>query len=575
MLSEHLKSWINHTSPLFVQTNSLFVLATILIVGYVCSRLARKWKIPSITAQIIGGILIGHYVLNLFPEKSLINLNPIINFALGFIGLAIGSHLNFRKLHNSGKRIFLITLFDVIITPGLVFVGFYYLMNISFEVSVIVAAISVTTAPGSTLHIIHEKRAKGILSKTILAVVALNNVVTVFLFYLVYYFLKNRVDAGEIDILVTLSKPLIIMLESVIVGSIVGFSLIFFTEKRRVKTSFLALVILAVVLTAGTSEFLHLSGLLSCLIMGMVITNFSKFKSVLFGAFKDLEVEVFTLFFVLAGTHLDFNAVYEAGLVGLAFIVLRLIGKTLGPALGAYMASSTVSIKKYIGISLYPFAGLAIGFTLFLENDPLLVDYSDKMVAIILTAVVVNEVLGPIFTGLAISKSNEENKNRIRLMDFLQEEYIKVNLQSNDKWQALDELAEFMFKTHKITEISLDQLKKSIHDREMDLSTGVGENLAIPHAIIEGGPKIRGVIGISSKGIDFDSIDGKPVYIIFLIATPENQYKLHLHMLANIAKIFGHHPHIKDSISKSKNADEVFEILQSEEVEELNPFFED
>ncbi len=238
-------------------------------------------------------------------------------------------------------------------------------------------------------------------------------------------------------------------------------------------------------------------------------------------------------------------------------------------------AGSTHTIKKWIGISLYPIAGVAIGLILLIENNAFLKIYSSEITAIVLTAVVVNELLGPIFTGLAIKKSGEEHKNRVRLMDFLQEEYIKINLDARDKWDALDQMALFLFKKHKIIELTLPELKESIYNREKEISTGIGYNLAIPHAIIEDGPKIRGVIGISKVGIPFESNDDKPVNIVFLLATPRKNYDLHLHVLANIARIFGHHPHIKDQIINAKSPEEVFEILQAEEVEELNPFFED
>jgi mannitol/fructose-specific phosphotransferase system IIA component (Ntr-type) len=429
-----------------------------------------------------------------------------------------------------------------------VFCSLYYIIHLSLEISLLVAAISITTAPGSTLHIIQEKRGKGILTKTILAVVALNNVLTILVFYGVYYFLFYKAEFHQFDAVHTFLQPLLLLLESIIIGGSVGFALIFFTEKRKIRISFLATVILAVVITVGTSELLHLSGILSSLILGIVITNYSKYKATLFGAFKDIEIEVFTLFFVLAGTHLDLKAVQMAGIAGIALIIARLIGKTFAPTIGAYMAGSTQTIKKWIGISLYPIAGVAIGLVLLIENNAFLNKYSTEITAIVLTAVVVNELLGPIFTGLAIKKSGEEHKNRMRLMDFLQEEYIKINLDARDKWDALDQMAQFLFKTHKIIELT--------------------------HAIVEGGPKIRGVIGISKTGIPFESIDDKPVNIVFLLATPRKNYDLHLHVLANIAKIFGHHPHIKDQIIHARSPEEVFEILQAEEVEELNPFFE-
>lgn len=572
---QHIQNWLQHETALIINPNPLLVLSIILITGFIFTKLAQKLHIPIVTAQIVGGIVLGSYVLNLFQKEAFFSLVPITNFALGFIGLTIGSHLDFHKLHNAGKRIFLISISDVIITPVIVFFALFYLAHLPFAISLIVAAISITTAPGSTLHIVKEKRAKGIFTKTLLAVVALNNVLTILVFYLAYYYLFYKAGEVDFDILHTIGKPLLLLLESVIIGCVVGFGIIYFTEKRKVRISFLAMVILSVVITVGTSQLLHLSGILSSLILGIIITNYSKYRNTLFGAFKDIEVEVFTLFFVLAGTHLDLKAITLAGTAGLILIFSRLLGKTIAPTIGAYLAGSTLTIRKWIGISLYPIAGVAIGLVFLIENDVFLQQFATQITAIILTAVVINELLGPIFTGTALKKAGEEHKDRMRLLDFLQEEFIKIDLAAKDKWEALDELAIFLYKTHKIHEISLPELKESIFNREKEISTGLGDNLAIPHAIIEGGPKIRGVIGISQKGIPFESLDDKPVHIIFLIATPKKNYDMHLHVLANIAKIFGHHPHIKDRIIKAKTSAEVFEILQAEEVEKLNPFFED
>jgi mannitol/fructose-specific phosphotransferase system IIA component (Ntr-type) len=209
-------------------------------------------------------------------------------------------------------------------------------------------------------------------------------------------------------------------------------------------------------------------------------------------------------------------------------------------------------------------------------NSSFLAEYSAQITAIILTAVVVYELLGPIFTGRALKKVGEADKDRIRLLEFLQEEFILLNLDYKDKWQALDTLSEFLFKTHKCQEyMTLKELKDSVHERENEISTGVGSNIAIPHAILKGGPRIMGVIGISATGIDFDSIDDKPVHIIIMIATPKENYNLHLNVLAHVAKIFGHHPLIREKLINAKSPAEVYEILQTEEVERLNPFFED
>ncbi len=456
----NINSFVHPQTAIISASNPLLVLAVILITGFIFTKLAKKFKVPSVTAQIVGGIIIGQYVLHIFPESAYIGFRPITNFALGFIGLVIGSHLDFWKLHNAGKRIFSITIFDAFITPVLVFFALRYLAKLPWEMCLILAAISITTAPGSVLHIIRDKRAKGIFTKTILAVVALNNVITILVFYFAFYIISSQHTLLNLNIFLTLAKPILILIESIFIGGLVGFAIIYFARHKRLKISFLSLVILAIIVTVGISELLHISGILPSLILGIILTNFSQHKKTLFRAFKDIEKEVFTLFFVLAGIHLNFGGIKSAGYAGIIFILARTIGKFSGPTLGAIFASSITNIKKYIGISLYPIAGVAIGLVLFVENSHLLPSISAQITAIILTAVVIYELFGPIFTGKAIEKVGEVDKNRLRLMDFLQEEYIRINLTAKDKWEALDKMVTFMYKTHKIKEISIDNLKK-------------------------------------------------------------------------------------------------------------------
>ncbi len=567
-------NWLVLHHPLIPNPSPLLILAILLVVGSVFSRFGKKIKLPSITSQIIGGIILGHYVLNVFPSEAYENFNQITKFALGFVGLLIGSHLNFRKLANAKKRVVSIVMADALITPLLVFSILYYVVKLDLIVSLILGVLSLLTAPGSTLHVIKEKRAKGLISKTLLAVVALNNVLTILLFYTIYYYMYSIDTFNKIHLISIIMRPIYLLLESFVIGGLTGLTVIYFTEKRKSTTSFLGILIISVVLTVGTSETLHFSGILSSLILGIIIGNFSRYKKLLFNSFKDIEKEVFSLFFVLAGTHLDFHAIVMAKYAGLAFLLSRIAGKYIGATLGTYISGSTKTLKKWMGITMYPFAGLAIGMLLLISNMNYLAPYADTISAIVLTAVLFFELLGPISTGYAIEKAGESNKNRVRLMDFLQEEYIMVNFESDNKWSALESLAEFLHRSHHINEISIEDLKKSLVQREKEISTGIGDNLAIPHAIINGGPKIRGIIAVSKKGIPFDSFDGKPVNIFFLIATPKDNYDLHLQVLANIAKIFGHHPEIKERMINAKNSAEVFEILQTEEVENYNPFFE-
>jgi len=573
---EHIQAWINRDTALITGSSTLLVLAVLVITGVVFTRLAHKIKLPAVTGQIIGGIVIGHYVLNIFPESAYTSFVPITKFVLGLIGLMIGSHLDFRKLHNSGKRIIWITLTDILLVAPIVFVSLFYIAGMSLEISVLVSIISTATAPGSILHIIRESRSKGILTKTILAVVALNNALVILIFYTASSVFISSSGSAEFRIFETVLRPFIYLLESLLAGGLAGLGLMYITRKyKHIQVSFPALVLLGVVFTAGISESLHFSGLLSGLVMGMIITNFSRFKEQFFSAFHDLEGIVFALFFVLAGTHFDFIAMRIAGAAGITLIVARFFGKFLAPTIGAYLANATKTVSKGIGISLYPLAGLAIGLTMYIESVPVFKWFSGTITAIVLTAVVIFELLGPIFTKRALTKAGETHKNRLRLMDFMQEEYIKIGVKNTDKWKVLEELTEFLYKSHHMKHLNLDKLKKGVVARETEISTGIGGGIAIPHVVVEDGPKIMGIIATCKSGIDFESLDDKPVKIIILIATPEEHYNLHLKVMGSVAKIFGNNAYIRDMIIDANTPEEVFEILQHEEIDELNPYFED
>jgi Kef-type K+ transport system membrane component KefB len=216
----HISKWFQGDVALIQAANPLLVLSVILITGYIFNRLARKLHIPTVTCQILGGVVLGPYVLNLFVQNAYTSFVPITNFALGFIGLTIGSHLDFRKLHNAGRRIAFITLADAIITPVVVFFSLQLFTNVSLEASLLISAIAITTAPSSTLHIVREKRAKGIFTKTLLAVVALNNVITIVVFYTVYYFIYYITSTSHVGIVAIIIKPLLLLVESIIIGNL-------------------------------------------------------------------------------------------------------------------------------------------------------------------------------------------------------------------------------------------------------------------------------------------------------------------------------------------------------------------
>ncbi len=219
------------------------------------------------------------------------------------------------------------------------------------------------------------------------------------------------------------------VLGALMIGLGMALALLWFTRRNTSLTYHFSSLIITLLLIAGTCRALQLPGFLSSMVLGFIVSNYSSKKHILLKSFANIEPGIYVLFFVLAGTHIDFSMVQAAGIAGAAFVLARAIG--------------------------------------------------------------------------------------------------------------------------------------------------IGEGLAVPHAMIEGGPKIRGVIGISHKGIDYEAIDGKPVYLIVLIATPEAHYDQHLHALAAIAKIFGQDPEIKNRIIKARTAAEVHEILQTGHADAVNVYLQE
>ncbi len=567
-------NYLKHQRPLVEHPNSLLVLSIILITGIVFSWIAKKIKIPTEIALILGGIVIGKYFFNIFSEEYFEAINPITNFAIGLFGLIIGSHLDYNRLHNAGKRIFWITFTDVFIVSGLTFAVMHWLLKLPIEISMIVAVIASATSPESIIHEVRKERSKGILTKTVLSSIALNNVVVITMFYFAYSYIVSHLNQ-ETDLLHQIIKPVLMILESVAIGGITGYLLIKLNKRKIKPSSFTGVVLIAILITVGISETFHFSSILSTLILGVILTNKSRYKNEIFNALSEIEKEIFYVFFVVAGVHFDLEIFKITGLIGAVLIVVRLIGKFTGARLGAFFAGSSQTVRNNIGYALFPMAALALGLVTLTQYEPSFHQYARQINSIALTAIIVFDFLGPVCTSWVLKKTGEVNKDRLRLLDFLQEEYITLDLDNVDKWEALDRLTELMHRTHDINSVTLDQLKEGVKKREREMSTGIGNNIAIPHAIIEGGPTIQGVIGVSRKGIEFESLDGKPAHIIILIATPKEHYKYHLKALATISRIFGHNHQIKNQIIEANSAEEVFEILQNEEVDQMNPFFEE
>ena len=556
----------------------LLALALIFAAGYPAGLLARRVGIPSVTGNIVAGVLLGPSVAHVFDESVARDLKPLTMFAMGMMTVVIGGHLSSRRLFNAKRRIFSVLTAEVIATGTLVaaatwFVPRWFGAPVPWEVAVLLGAIAIATAPATILAVVREERAKGLLVKTLLASVALDNVVCIVLFSVAMAVVRSTAEHISPRAISLVMSAIGDIIMAAGFGLLVGFALLAVVGRRRLQP-FSGLII-AIMLLTGGAQFLDISPLLACLSMGVLLGNSSREASKMILSLENLEPVVFTSFFTLAGVDLHLSHLPAMGLLGAAYFVARAVGKIGGGTIGAYIGTDRPRIRRYLGRALLPQAGLAIGLLVIIQGDP---NISQSIVAtittVVLATVVLNELIGPSLVRRSLKKSSESHKDRARIVEFLQEEYILAPLQAEDRWGAIRQLAEFLIRSHGLRGTTADELVATVEERERSFTTALGSGVALPHARVEEGPEIMGVMGISPEGLDFDAPDGAPVNFVILIATPEEHQKKHQEVLAAVARIMTD-TDVRAKLFAARNPAEAFDAIDTELEHDYNYFLED
>ncbi|MCZ6602415.1 MAG: PTS sugar transporter subunit IIA [Planctomycetota bacterium] len=558
----------------------LLALAVVLVAGVLSGALARRLRLPAVTGQIVIGILLGHSVLDIFTRETMQELTPITHFALGLIAVTIGDHLNFRRLRNAFKRLSILLLFEITLLPCLVTLSLVFVPGTTWELSVLLAALCISTAPATIVAIVRETRSKGLFVKTLMAAVALNNIGCICIFAMAHHAAGASMaarmdpDAGY-SLAMTLIAPFRQLIVSAAIGGAVGWLLIF-TTKHVVRPDRLATFsLIAILLTSGLADYAGFSSLLACLFLGVTLANGTPDRGeVGHVVFADFEYAFFAVFFTMAGMELDFHYVVSGGLLAILMFGTRLVLKVGGARIAMTLAKAPARVAQNLGLALVPQAGLAVGLMLLVEEDHRLDPIRQIFLAAGLTVVIANEILGPILTRMALHRAGEVGKDRPRLIDFIHEENIITDFDVETKEEGIERLVDLLISSHHLS-IDREKLKKSILDREEQASTCIGEGLAIPHGIIEEGEKMYGVIGISHRGLRFDTPDGVPVHCMVLLATPEAQRALHLEVLAALARSIGSDRNIQRQLYHAESPAHAYEIIHAEEFEDYNYFLED
>ena len=407
----------------------LLSVAIALLCGLLMTRVIKPLGLPAVTGYLVAGILIGPYVLGALGVEGLgfVSMEYVERFgviadvALGFIAFSIGNEFRLSQIKSIGKQALIVGVVQALMATlfvDIALIGMSLILgNDVFPISaaITLGAVATATAPAATLMVVRQYKAKGPLTKILLPVVALDDAVGLIVFA-VSFGIAKAIDVGTLDIVSIVVNPLIEIVFSLVLGFVIGviFSEVekhFHSRSKRLSVS-VTFVILTVALTMlkiplGGGVVLSSSSLLTCMMLGTVFCNVCESSEELMDRVDRWTTPLFVLFFVISGAELEFSIFAQGAmvLVGVVYIIFRSAGKMFGASLSAKISGCSDTIVKYLGITLLPQAGVALGMSVLameLSGNAGIVVRN-----IVLFSVLIYELVGPLLTKMALTKAGE------------------------------------------------------------------------------------------------------------------------------------------------------------------------
>lgn len=384
--------------------NMLLSMAAAIALGLLLTRIAKKINLPNVTAYLVAGLAVGPYCLNLFDQDALAGVAQITSVALGFIAFSIGGEFKWESLKRVGTKAVIITLFQALAALALVDI---VLLVFGFDVplSITLGAIATATAPAATLMVVRQYRAQGTMTNTLLSVVAMDDAVGLAAFSISLAIAQSLTSGAAPTLYNMLISPLLEIILSLVVGGLLGALLSFLMRFFRSRANRLSLMLAAVLAGVALADGYGLSSLLTCMAIGAAMVNLRDDSEMLVEIIDRWTPPLFTLFFVISGAELDLHVLSTVGILGLLYILARSFGKYFGARVGASVVKSEPKIRKYLGLTLLPQAGVAIGMAQVVITK--LPEYGAEIRAVVLCATLVYELIGPVITRIALERSGE------------------------------------------------------------------------------------------------------------------------------------------------------------------------
>ncbi|MEG0639116.1 MAG: cation:proton antiporter [Clostridia bacterium] len=390
--------------------NTLLALAIAIGAGLLLSRVAKLVHLPNVTAFLVGGLLVGPSVLGLIPQATADSFGVVTEVALGFIAYSIGSEFKLSYIKRIGSKPLIITAFEglaavILVDIALITCSLLGVPGFDLPMCIVLGAIAAATAPAATLMVIRQYKAKGPVSEMLLPVVAMDDALGLIAFAISISIAQGLSRGAAPTVLTMLVQPVLEIVCSLALGTALGIVLSYLAKFFQSRGNKLALTIAFVFLALALCSMWNLSNLLCIMMLGAMMTNLCKSANVIMDQTDRFTPPLFLLFFVISGAELNISVLPTVGLVGVCYVVVRVIGKWLGAFIGSRAVHAHPNVQKYLGFTLIPQAGVAIGMAqMALVKFP---EYGQKIQAIVLAGTLIYELIGPVITKIALTKAGE------------------------------------------------------------------------------------------------------------------------------------------------------------------------
>lgn len=384
-------------------TNIYVCIAIAMLLALFSSKLMKKCKLPNVTGYLLIGLLAGPYCLNIVPEDIMHTLSFIPTIALGFIALSIGAEFKLSYLKKVGKAPVIIAILEglgaiLVVDLALILTG----NDVRF--SLVLGAIASATAPAATLMVVRQYKAKGPVTSTLLPVVAIDDAVALMGFGISVAIAK-ALGNPDASIAASLIHPIIEIVGALILGGLLGIVYAFLVQYFTGRGNRMSVTFAMVFVCLGLCEMFAFSSLLACMAMSAIFVNLSNEYETVFALTDRITPPLFMLFFFLSGAELNITILGSVGVIGIIYVIFRVVGKVAGAYVGAKLSKAAPVVQKYLGLTLVPQAGVAIG--LATTSMSIVPEFGTQIQTIILCGTVIYEIIGPLATKIALKKAGE------------------------------------------------------------------------------------------------------------------------------------------------------------------------